>query len=311
MHQFPTGEARRQAEDQDHAREEVHPLDWQDDFGPLTYTQFNEFVTHLQEIERASEDPAKEHASCVQFGYRDVSHFRRVRATFLKYWGKPDGHVELRYFAWKEPEFSQALMATMQAQGARAIDGALAQNPALAAPEEGLTLEQYGALCSKIAGRHVEIQELQQLLAAVGLDVPKWERVNKAWVARMTNDATGTLTMLFTRAFTAASQPGASTQGAAPSNQASSSAPPGGEPMSLERYAEIGVVMDVWTKEGKDVNAMLLQAFHINAGDLVKVGLYWYARFNEDVRLLSVHTRLKGEFEKKYAQPDPDADLVY
>jgi hypothetical protein len=115
MSPFLTGEARRQAKEQDYAREAVHPLDWRDDFGPLKYTQFADFVMHMQAIERASEDPAMEHSLCTQFGYRDISHFRAVRATFLKYWGKPDGARTLRTFVWKEPEFSQALMASVRA----------------------------------------------------------------------------------------------------------------------------------------------------------------------------------------------------
>jgi hypothetical protein len=311
MTPFLIGEARQQREEQDHAREEVHPLDWSDDFGPLKYTHFNEFVGHMQQIERASGDPAKEHDLCTRFGYADVSHFRRVRATFLKYWGKPDGHVELRYFAWKEPEFSQALMTSMNVGNERAVDAELARNPKLAAPEEGLTMEQYGAVCAQIAGRNVEIQELQQILGAVGLDVPKWERVNKAWVARMTNDPSNTLNMLFTRVFTAAAERQAATRIAPPTSGGTPGPGPGAEPMSLARYAEIGVVMGIWAKEGKDVNAMLPQTFQIDAGDLAKVGLYWHDRFTKDVRLLGEHTRLVHEYEKKYAQPDPDADLVY
>jgi hypothetical protein len=314
MSPFLTGEARKQAEKQDHAREEVHPLDWQDEFGPLKYTQFTEFVMHMQAIERASEDPAKEHSLCAKFGYRDISHFRGVRATFLKYWGKPDGARTLRTFVWKEPEFSQALMASMKLEREGEASAALAANPALSAPEEGLTMEQYGWVCARIAGRQVEVPELQRILAQVGVDFPKWERVNKAWAARMTNDATGTLHTLFTQAFTSGSTGGADPSGgtaAAPGPTPSSQAPSAAEPMSLAQYAEIGARMDVWGKQGKDVNAMLFQTYQISAGDLAKVGLYWHERFNADVRLLGDYTRLQHGFEKQYAQPDPDADLVY
>lgn len=314
MTPFLTGEARRQAEEQDHAREEVHPLDWQDEFGPLKYTQFTEFVMHIQAIERASEDPAKEHSLCAQFGYQDVSQFRRVRVTFLKYWGKPDGARSLSCFVWKEPEFSQALMASMQIERELEAKAALAGNPALAAPEEGLAMEQYGSVCAQIGGRQVQVPELQRILARVGLDVPKWERVNKAWVARMTNDATGTLHMLFTRAYTAGSAASAAPPdegSGAPGRGAPNQGPASVEPMSLAKYAEIGAVMGAWGKEGKEVNAMLLQTYQLSAADLAKVGLYWHDRFNADVRLLGEYGRLKDQFEKKYAQPDPDADLVY
>ncbi len=313
MTPFLTGEAREQARKQDRVRAEVHPLDWQDDFGPLKYTQFTEFVSHMQAIDRASEDPAKEHALCVEFGYRDISHFRRVCKTFVKYWGKQDGARTLATFVWKEPEFSQALMGAMQLDRARTAQTALSTNAALAAPEEGLSMEQYGWVCAQIAGRQVEVRELQRILAQVGLDVPKWERVTNAWVARMTADATGTLHMLFTQAYTAGSASSAPAPGSAavPSADASASAPPGAEPMSLAQYAELGARMGVWGKQGKDVNAMLLQTYQISPGDLAKVGLYWHARFNDDVRLLGEYTRLQERFDREYAQADPDADLVF
>jgi hypothetical protein len=296
MEPFLTGAARTQAQERDLAREEVHPLDWQDDFGPLKYTQLADFVAHMQAIERAGEDPAREHELCIQFGYQDISHFRRVRATFLKYWGDPNDHHELRYFAWKEPEFSQALMVSMQAQGARDAEAALARDPALAAPEEGLSLERYGWVCAQVAGRQVAMPELQRILAAVGLDVPTWERVNKAWAARMSRDASGTLTTLFTKAFQAGSAGGQ---------------PGGGEPMSLARYAEIAAVTGAWAEEGKNVDAMLHQTYRITSGDLATAGIYWQQRFLTDVRLLGEYDRLMEEHRSKHARHDPDADLVF
>ena len=63
-----------------------------------------------QQIEHAQEDQANERALALTYGYRDVAIFRRIRWTFRKYWGKAGGGRELRCFAWKEPEFSQALM---------------------------------------------------------------------------------------------------------------------------------------------------------------------------------------------------------
>ena len=315
---FSSPEAKRAFERQEAEREEVHPLDWVDDFGPLKYTELTKFVLHMQRIERARDDAAEEHALAVAAGYTDASHFRRVRATFRKYWGAPNGSDVLREFGWKEPEFSQAIMGSMQLEREESAEAALAKNPALLAPEEGLSLESYAALCAQIAGRQVAVGELQQLLARVSLDIPKWERVNKAWVARMGNDPTGTVTMAFTKAYTAAGagQFGAAAQaasiamGSAPGTAPSGNLP-GSEPMSLERYAEIGVAMAAWTRQGNDVHAMMMQVFQINAGDLSNVGMYWHQRFTADVTLLGRYGRLQDELKAKYEEADPDADLVY
>ena len=311
---FSSPEAKRAFERQEAAREEVHPLDWADDFGPLKYTELTKFVMHMQRIERARDDAAEEHALAVAAGYTDASHFRRVRATFRKYWGAPNGSDVLREFGWKEPEFSQAIMGSMQLEREESAEAALAKNPELLAPEEGLSLESYAALCAQMAGRQVAVEELQQLLARVSLDVPKWERVNKAWVARMGNDPTGTVTMAFTKAYTAAGagQFGAAAQAASRAmGSAPGTAPSGPEPMSLERYAEIGVAMAAWTRQGNDVHAMMMQVFQINAGDLSNVGMYWHQRFAADVTLLGRYGRLQDELKAKYEEADPDADLVY
>ncbi len=269
---------------------------------------------HMQHIERAGEDHEKEHALCLKYGYADIFHFGRVQRTFLKYWGDANGSDELRQFIWKEPEFSQALMGSMQLAQEEEARAALAQNPALLAPEEGVPIETYAAICATVAGRNVEVAELQQILARASMDIPKWQRVNGAWAARMGADATHTVTMAFTKAYTAAGagQFGAAAQAA---SNAMSGAPgtavAGAEPMSLERYAEIGVAMDAWARQGRDVHAMMNQVFQINAGDLSNVGMYWHQRWTADVTLLGRYGALQDAARKKYEEPDPDADLVY
>jgi hypothetical protein len=309
---MPTGtfeELERKAREQ----EEVHPLDWQDDFGPLRYTQLTEFVQHLQAIEHEQDRQAQQ-ALCARFGYRDFFHFRRVRATFLKYYGDPNDGVELATFAWKEPEFSQALLGAMALDRAAAGEDALRKNPALTAPEEGVSLEQYGALCAQVGARQPAAAELARMLAAMGLDIEKWQRVNAAWQRRMQDDESRTIIDLFTRAYTAAGagQFGAAAQAAGAAGYGMSGQAPGGpEPMPLVKYVEIGAAMAAWARQGKDVNAMLAQTYRMTAGDLSAVNLYWHARMNADLRLYGEYNRLQEEYARRFAQPDPDADLKF
>ena len=81
--------------------------------------------------------------------------------------------------------------------------------------------------------------------------------------------------------------------------------------VALERFAEIGVAMEAWTRQGKDVHAMMQQVFQVNAGDLSNVGMYWHQRWTADVTLLGRYGDLQTAARKKYEEPDPDADLVY
>lgn len=313
MSPFSSRKARDAALHADGGYQEVHPLDWRDDFGPLQYTQFTEFVRHLQAIERASEDVSEEHRLCVQYGYRDIVHFRRVRATFLKYWGEAGDSPTLDEFVWKEPEFSNALMLGMQLDSQDRVRGALASNPNLTAPEEGLTLEQYAGICARVAGTQISPAEMQQLLAPYSLDVPKWERVNRRWVARMQEDASGTITTMFTQAYTAAGagQYGGAAQAASASLATPGAAPQGPEPMSLEQYAEIAAATGAWTEQGMDVGAMLAQQYRMTSGDLSNVSTYWGQRFTTDLALLDRYSDLLNQATQRFAVPDPDADLVF
>jgi hypothetical protein len=304
--------AAEEAEKAEKERAEVHPLDWQDEWGPLTYKDFSRFVHHMQQIERAAEDPAKQQALCAKHGYRDVTHFGRVRTTFLKYWGEANSHAELRWFIWDQGMLSQAAMESMQIEREDAAREAIAKNPQLLAPEEGVTIEQYAWVCANVAGRNIDMPQLAQLLAQVQMDIPKWERVNKAWVARMGADPTGTITMAFTKGYTGAGagQYGAAAQAAAQAmSGAPGTAPAGAEPVSLEKYAEIGVAMGAWSKQGKDVNAMLQQHFGMNAGDLSNIGMYWSQRWMADISLLSAYERYQNAAKPKWETPAADADL--
>jgi len=200
MNQILTGETRMRVVEQELARADVHPLDWQDDFGPFKFSQFNEFMAHLRVIDAAGGEPAREHELCVQLGYRDTVHFRRVQTTFLKYFGKSSGGDTLRSFVWDDAMSRMEITALEQREREQNARAALAADPALAAPEEGLTIRQYGWIVAQLAGRRA----LPQVLGEIGLDAGNWERVNAAWRRRIMADATGALKVLCTEAFTAA-----------------------------------------------------------------------------------------------------------
>lgn len=270
--------------------QDVHPLDWQDDFGPCRYTELAKFVSHMQRIER-EQDPQRQYALCRELGYADEPHFQRVRATFLKYWGDPNDGDTLREFVWKEPEFSQALMDGTNVEREEQLRRAMAQNPGLLAPQENLSLEAYAGICARIAGRtDVDAAEMQRILAPFSIDLPAWQRINQGWVARMRGDGTGTIAAAYSKAFMAA-------QAAA------------GEPIPLEKYAEITVAMGAWAKEGKDANAMTQRVFGVDGATLVRAMTYWGQRMSQDVGVLGRYGQLQDSFKAKYASVDPDADL--
>jgi hypothetical protein len=181
----------------EHAGPDVHPLDWHDDFGPLEYTQFNEFVMHTRAIEQTGGDAAMGHALYVQLGYQDAAHFQRVWATFLKYWGKSTGGDTLRSFVWDDAALAAAMSALELREGVSRAKAAIEANPALVAPEAGVPIEA----CGWVRGWATGGRSFEEALAHTGLDAATWERAHQGWEQRVRADATGTLKALFSGAY--------------------------------------------------------------------------------------------------------------
>src|SRR4051812_21458533 len=112
-----------QLREQERAKEQVHPLDWPDDFGKLRYMHFTEFVRHMARFEQA-DGRQKQREVAQKLGYKDALHFGRVRATFMKYYGRQNGGPELRNFTWLEPGYTEAVAAGQVLDRAEAAAGA-------------------------------------------------------------------------------------------------------------------------------------------------------------------------------------------
>jgi hypothetical protein len=197
MNGLLTDEARRRLEEQERVQRDVHPLDWQDDFGPLTCAQFEKLVAHEREIDAARADPVREHEVCLRLGYRDVFHFQKVRTTFLKYFGKSTGGDTLRSFVWDEALLAAATSALDLAEESRRAKAAVAANPSLIAPEDGVTIEA----CGWVYGWANGGRPFEDALAMTGLDGGTWERAFRGWEQRIRADGTGTLKALFSEAY--------------------------------------------------------------------------------------------------------------
>src|SRR5262249_15404691 len=149
-----------------------------------------------------------------------------------------------------------------------------AANPDLLAPVEGVTIEQYAQISAGI-GRCSGTDDMARFLAGFGLDMAKWERANKGWTAKMSTDTTGTIGLAFSTAFTPAGpaasggpQAGAAMPGM---SGAVGQAPAGAEPCSFDKYCEMSGAMAAWSEQGKDVNAMLKEAFNVLAADFSNI----------------------------------------
>ena len=213
--------------------------------------------------------------------------------------------------------FMQQVMVGAMASHQQGMNAVIAQNPALTAPIEGVTLEQYAQLTAE-AARNQSPQAFEQLLHARGLDRARYDRVAAGWIARMRDDTTHTLTTLYGRAFggagagqfgAAGAAGAAALGGMAQSGQGQAVA--GGEPVSWDKYNEIGGAQRAWAQSGKDVNAMLQSHFGISAVDWSNMSQYWMGRMMTEPQRMMEMSTLQDQWAARYAAPRADADLRF
>jgi hypothetical protein len=210
----------------------------------------------------------------------------------------------------------QAMANSMAAQQAE-MNQRLAANPQLMEPIEGITIEQYAEVAAQ-ASAGIQGAQFDQLLAQRGMDRAKYDRVSQGWNARMSQDASATLATIYGRAFggSGAGQFGAA--GAAGAQVLSGVAATGqvagvggGEPVSWEKYNEIGGAQRAWAQSGRDVNAMLKQAFGISALDWSNMSQFWMARMMTDPQKMMEMEGLQQRWAQHYAAPKADSDLAF
>jgi hypothetical protein len=298
------------------AGEDCPPQQWQDEFGPLSQGQLDEFFFHMFEIEDNQPDPAKQKALLQKFGYQHREHYEWVKLSFLKYYGTPSGSG-LDMYVWSSSDVQSRMMAARMKQTQSKQNDFAAQNSELLAPVEGVTVEQYAGIAARQASG-LSMPDFQALLAQNAMDQAKWDRVSGEWVRRMSMDTTATIATIYGRAFSGA---GAGADGQARAAGAAAMAATGasgqmhvaggGEPCSFEKYCEIGGAQQAWSASGKDVNAMLKQAFNISALDWSNMSSYWMTRMMADISMMTKMTEMQQYYAQKYASAKADQDLSF
>ena len=139
-----------------------------------------------------------------------------------------------------------------------------------------------------------------QFLAGMNLDLARWENANTVWCDRMSKDTTGTSAAVFGKAFQAQGQ-GAYGAAAHAANRWDGTAATGPEPISFDRCCEIQGAMRAWSKNGKDVNALLKKHFNMLAIDWSAASTWWMTQMTADLTKMREYHRRSDAFERKYA----------
>lgn len=275
---------------------------WQDEWGPISglsgHPQLVEFLAHEQVFNMAHSGDALEAEKKIQgFGYQDVGHFYKVRATIMKYHASPSG-PQLGECVFGSQEYINAMMEAGARQQTLEREANMAANPELLAPIEGITIEQYAGIAARLAT--LSEPDANALLAENGLDRPAFDRVQAGWLDRMQKDETHMLTQVYGAAFTNQGQGqfgaqmadagGAMMAGGAVSTEA---------PIPMELNAEIAGALSAWSKTGQDVNALLMSKYNMTAMDQSAANMWWTNKLMQDFAKFESYNKLVEEYEAK------------
>lgn len=165
-------------------------------------------------------------------------------------------------------------------------------------PVEGITLDQWASTNAKLASGVAT----EEAIKGIGVDMPKWDRVNAEWLTRMSNDTTFTISQKYAAAFN---------QNA--SGNLGSGSQVTGDSFPFEKYVEVMVAQDVLGKQGRDAQDVL-KDFGLTVADYSNISSYWSGKMMTDFSLASKMMQLDAEFRQKYASmapPDANKDIEF
>ncbi|HRI86600.1 MAG TPA: hypothetical protein PK536_14245 [Ignavibacteria bacterium] len=151
-------------------------------------------------------------------------------------------------------------------------------------PVEGITLEQWAGVNAQLASG----VSTEDAVKSLGVDMPKWDRVNNEWLTRMKNDTSFSIATKYAAAFNTNA-----------SGNLGSGSQINAESIPFEKYIESMVAQDVLGKQGRDAQDVL-KDFGMTVADYSNVSSYWSGKMMSDFSLAAKMAQLDAEFRKKY-----------
>ncbi|MBW1807045.1 MAG: hypothetical protein JRJ87_02540 [Deltaproteobacteria bacterium] len=263
---------------------------------PEAFEDIDDAKELIEEIEEAEDEgEAQYKAALAKHGLIDEYHFEMVR----------DRVSSAEDQAWDQ---TQDLMDQAGAQRIAMQQAAVAADPGLMEPFEGVTIEMWAQAAAGMLANQDEASQAQ-MLAGLGMDRAKYDRANNEFQSRMQRDTTGAIATVYGQAFSGAQ---GITGGGGAGNVDGSAAQLGEEPVSFEKYGEIAGAQAAWGETGQDVTGMLQQVFGIGVSEISAYGAYWSTKFQADVKLMMKHAELMDKYKAQYmggGGMDDDLDI--
>jgi hypothetical protein len=165
-------------------------------------------------------------------------------------------------------------------------------------PYEDISLEQWAGANAKLASGG----KTEDVVKDLGIDMPKWDRVNAEWLTRMKNDTTFTISTKYAAAFTNSA-----------SGNLGSGSSINADSFPFEKYVECMVAQDVLGKQGRDAQDVL-KDFGMTVADYSNVASYWSGKMMQDYTIAMKMSQLDAEYRKKYSEMtggDANSDLEF
>lgn len=272
-----------------------------DHFGPFDPKDLDAFMFAKFELEDAEmNDQLADKWG--EIGVSGKEEWWQIEASFLRrhFGGLSNEELQTKYL--------QAAMNARSKQQMRRQQQAVAGDPSLMAPVDGVTVEKW-AQAAAIMAREQDPAKQAQALAKLGMDRAKYDRANNEFQARMQRDTTFAIATVYGQAFSSAQ----GVEGGFGQGTVDGSAQKlGGEPVSFEKYCEIMGAQAAWGQTGADVNANLKKFFGITAMDFSAYAGYWSTKMQADVNLMLKQVDLMNQYQQKYmgaGGQDDDLDV--
>ncbi|MFV8752276.1 DUF6620 family protein [Nannocystaceae bacterium ST9] len=303
-------EPEEEDDDDDDGERRNYDLEAKDDPASFDFAgDIARYFTAEFKIEQAWEDESKRAGLFREYGVRDSQHWYQVKATFERWTQSPAGRAK-----YPTPgDWMQAKMTTtqtlMMGEMNLRLQGELKGE---VEPVEGVSLDAWAGAQAKLANGG----DVDQIIAGLGIDKAKWDRVSAEWNARMSRDTTATIATAYGKAFMAsgegayggAAAAGAAAMSGAQLNEADA-------PIPFERYVEIEQAQSQGVAQGKDA-ASILKSFGLTPMSWGQVGGWWSQYISQNAMrnngaLHKRYSELQAKYEAQYKAADADGDLTF
>lgn len=289
---------------------------WKDVWGPLGGRTDDALVKffHAEQLfnETQQQDADAAEAKLRELGFKDAGEFFAARLTVLKHFGTRQG-PNLGDAIFDSQLIASASMKANRLRLDQEMAAKVQANPELLAPIEGITIEQYAQISAKQA-TGLSQADFLKLLGEHKLDLGAWNKVSQGWTDRMSKDTSTTLAQVYGKAFQVSGQGqfGAASQAHAATGWDGTAAG-GAEPIPFEKACEIQGATSAWANSGKDVNALLMTTFKLNAQDWAAANTWWMSQLTANIARFEEYNKLVAKYEAQYMgnQSKPDSDLQF